>query len=77
MRGKYPANRIRAIRRRRGLSQAQLAERCFPQTTAPTIEKLENGKMELTLTWMLRLAEALNEHPGDFIDFNPRQSSAA
>lgn len=67
MRGKYPANRLRQIRIRKGLSQARLAARCSPETTAPTIEKLENGKMEMTLSWMLRLARALEIHPGDLI----------
>lgn len=65
--GKYPANRLRSLRRAKDLSQARLAEACFPPTTAPTIEKLENGKMELTLSWMLRLAAALKIHPGDLI----------
>lgn len=68
--GKYPANRLGLLRTERDLSMARVAELC--DTTAPTIEKLEHRHMELTLTWILRLAKALNVHPGELLLEVPR-----
>jgi transcriptional regulator with XRE-family HTH domain len=72
MQGKYPPNRIAEIRKEHEVSQGQLAALCVPPTTAPTIEKLENLKMELTYTWMVRLGEALGVHPAEFMSQTPR-----
>lgn len=52
-------NYIRAIRKERGLTLAQLAERCDPPTTAQTIGRLETGVRTLSLTWLERIADAL------------------
>lgn len=68
--GKYPANRLGLLRAERQLSQARLADLC--DTTAPTIEKLENRHMEMTLSWILRLAQALDVHPGELLLEVPR-----
>lgn len=68
--GKYPANRLGLLRAERRLSFARLAALC--DTTAPTIEKLENRHMELTLSWILRLARALDVHPGELLLEVPR-----
>ena len=64
---KYPPNNLRAIRSEAGLTLEQLAERVRPQTNHDMIAKLENGKRELTHTWMNRLADALRCAPEDFI----------
>ncbi len=52
-------NRIRDIRKSKGLTLAQLAEACDPPTTAQTIGRLETGMRNLSLKWMDRIANAL------------------
>lgn len=56
-------NRIRDIRRQRGLTLAEVAARCVPQTTAQTIGRLETGMRSLSLDWMNRIAAALEVDP--------------
>ncbi len=56
-------NRIRDIRREKGLTLADVAERCQPQTTAQTIGRLETGMRNLSLVWMNRIAAALGVEP--------------
>lgn len=56
-------NCIRDIRREKGLTLAQVAERCSPPTTAQTIGRLETGMRALSLDWMNRIAAALQVEP--------------
>ncbi len=56
-------NRIRDIRKERGLTLADVAARCTPPTTAQTIGRLETGMRQLSLTWMNRIAAALAVEP--------------
>lgn len=56
-------NRIRDIRREKGLTLADVAARCAPPTTAQTIGRLETGMRQLSLTWMNRIAAALQVEP--------------
>jgi transcriptional regulator with XRE-family HTH domain len=56
-------NRIRDIRKQKGLTLADVAERCVPPTTAQTIGRLETGMRQLSLTWMNRIAAALEVEP--------------
>lgn len=56
-------NRIRAIRRQKRLSLAEVAARCTPPTTAQTIGRLETGTRNLSLVWMNRIAAALEVEP--------------
>ncbi len=56
-------NRIRDIRRQKGWTLADVAERCSPPTTAQTIGRLETGMRQLSLTWMNRIAKALEVDP--------------
>jgi len=56
-------NRIRDIRREKGLTLADVAARCRPPTTAQTIGRLETGMRQLSLTWMNRIAAALEVEP--------------
>lgn len=56
-------NRIRDIRRSKGLTLADVAARCTPATTAQTIGRLETGTRQLSLTWMNRIAAALAVDP--------------
>jgi len=56
-------NRIRDIRREKGLTLADVAERCDPPTTPQTIGRLETGMRQLSLAWMNRIAAALTVEP--------------
>lgn len=56
-------NRIRDIRRSKGLTLAEVAARCAPPTTAQTIGRLETGMRQLSLPWMNRIAAALDVEP--------------
>jgi transcriptional regulator with XRE-family HTH domain len=56
-------NRIRDIRKEKGLTLADVAARCSPATTAQTIGRLETGTRNLSLVWMNRIAAALEVEP--------------
>lgn len=56
-------NRIRDIRKQKNLTLADVAARCTPPTTAQTIGRLETGMRNLSLTWMNRIAAALDVEP--------------
>lgn len=57
-------NRIRDIRREKGMTLADLAEACRPPTTAQTIGRLETGMRNLSIKWMDRIGAALGVEPG-------------
>lgn len=56
-------NRIRDIRRQKGMTLADVAAACDPPTTAQTIGRLETGMRNLSLVWMNRIAAALQVEP--------------
>jgi transcriptional regulator with XRE-family HTH domain len=56
-------NRIRDIRREKGLTLADVAAHCTPPTTAQTIGRIETGMRNLSLIWMNRIAAALGVEP--------------
>ncbi|MEP3050049.1 MAG: helix-turn-helix transcriptional regulator [Erythrobacter sp.] len=56
-------NRIRDIRKRKGITLADLAKACDPPTTAQTIGRLETGMRNLSIKWMDRIAAALDVDP--------------
>ena len=56
-------NRIRDIRKSKGMTLADLAEACDPPTTAQTIGRLETGMRNLSIKWMDRIAAALQVDP--------------
>ncbi|MCP9223680.1 helix-turn-helix domain-containing protein [Erythrobacter sp. LQ02-29] len=56
-------NRIRAIRKDKGWTLAELAAACDPPTTAQTIGRLETGTRNISLVWMERIAQALGVDP--------------
>ena len=56
-------NRIRDIRKQKGMTLAEVAAACDPPTTAQTIGRLETGMRNLSLTWMNRIAAALGVDP--------------
>jgi transcriptional regulator with XRE-family HTH domain len=56
-------NRIRDIRRQKGMTLADVAAACSPRTTAQTIGRLETGMRNLSLVWMNRIGAALGVEP--------------
>lgn len=56
-------NRIREIRKAKGMTLAQLAQACDPPTTAQTIGRIETGMRTLSIKWMDRLGKALGVDP--------------
>lgn len=63
-------NKIREVRRSKGLTLDDVAMRCEPQTTAQTVGRLETGTRELTLSWIDRLSKALDVHSADLLVFD-------
>jgi transcriptional regulator with XRE-family HTH domain len=61
-----PDNRLRALRRKAGLTQLELAERTG--VSQPAISQLENGTRTLDLPWMRTFARALGCAPADLLD---------
>lgn len=61
------SNRIRDIRKAKGLTLADLAAACAPPTTAQTIGRLETGMRSLSLAWMNRIAAALGVDPASLM----------
>lgn len=60
-------NRIRDIRKAKGLTLADLAAACSPPTTAQTIGRLETGMRSLSLAWMNKIAAALGVEPASLM----------
>ncbi len=60
-------NRIRDIRKAKGMTLADLAAACQPATTAQTIGRLETGMRQLSLGWMNRIAAALEVDPASLM----------
>lgn len=59
--------RIREVRRAKGLTLQEVAERCVPPTTSQTIGRLETGTRTVSLAWLRRIAAALGSDPGDLV----------
>jgi transcriptional regulator with XRE-family HTH domain len=60
-------NRLRELRKAKGLTLADVAARSTPPTTAVTIGRLETGTRQLTVPWMDKLAKALDVEPRQLI----------
>jgi transcriptional regulator with XRE-family HTH domain len=56
-------NRIRDVRKQKGMTLADVAGACDPPTTAQTIGRLETGMRNLSLDWMNKIAAALGVEP--------------
>lgn len=65
---------VREWRKHRGLTQERVAERLG--TTKGVVSQLENGKRQITTSWMFGLAEALNIEP-DQLFRHPEQPTIA
>jgi len=66
-------SRIRDVRRAKGLTLADVAERCTPPTTAQTIGRLETGTRVLSLIWINRIADALGVDSSDLVALPDQQ----
>lgn len=60
------AKRIAETRKAKGINQEKLAELLDCHTV--TVSKLETGVMDLTMEWILRIADALGVHPTRFTE---------
>ncbi len=60
--------RIREVRRAKGLTLDDVAQRCDPPTTPQTVGRLETGTRTLSLGWLNRIADALGVEPGDLVE---------
>jgi transcriptional regulator with XRE-family HTH domain len=60
--------RIREVRRAKGLTLLDVAERCAPPTTAQTIGRLETGTRTVSVGWLNRIAAALGVTAGDLVE---------
>lgn len=60
-------NRIRDIRKAKGMTLAELGRACDPPTTAQTIGRLETGMRNLSTKWMDRIGVALGVDPQSLV----------
>ena len=63
---------IRAVRRAKGLTLADVAERCSPPTTAQTVGRLETGTRTVSVGWLNRIAGALGVEAADLVKLPSR-----
>lgn len=58
---------IRDVRRAKGLTLQDVAERCVPPTTPQTIGRLETGMRTVSVGWLNRIADALDVTAADLV----------
>ena len=58
---------IREVRRAKGLTLLDVAQRCDPATTAQTIGRLETGTRTVSVGWLNRIARALEVEAADLV----------
>ena len=59
--------RIREVRRARGMTLDEVAQRCDPPTTPQTIGRLETGTRTVSVGWLNRIAAALEVDASDLV----------
>jgi transcriptional regulator with XRE-family HTH domain len=64
-------NRVRALRKQKGLTLAQLAARMEPPADVAGLQKIETGKTRLSLPWIKRISAALGIEPAELIAGEP------
>src|SRR4051794_15457901 len=60
--------RIREVRRARGMTLDDVAQRCDPATTPQTIGRLETGTRTVSVGWLNRIAKALGVEATDLVE---------
>ncbi len=68
--------RIREVRRAKGLTLQEVADRCSPPTTPQTIGRLETGTRTVSVGWLNRIAEALEVEATDLVTLPERADVA-
>jgi len=63
---------IREVRRAKGLTLEEVAQRCVPPTTAQTVGRLETGTRTVSVGWLNRIAAALGVDAADLVDHPER-----
>lgn len=63
---------IREVRKAKGLTLAEVGERCSPPTTAQTIGRLETGTRTVSVGWLNRIAKALDVDASDLVTLPDR-----
>jgi transcriptional regulator with XRE-family HTH domain len=64
--------RIREVRKAKGLTLLDVAERCEPPTTAQTIGRLETGTRTVSVGWLNRIARALGVESSELVTLTNR-----
>lgn len=64
---------IREVRRARGMTLQDVADRCVPPTTAQTIGRLETGMRTVSVGWLNRIAAALDVDAADLVTLPDRE----
>ena len=64
--------RIREVRKAKGLTLLDVAERCVPPTTAQTIGRLETGTRTVSVGWLNRIARALGVESSELVTLTNR-----
>ena len=67
---------IREVRRAKGLTLEEVAQRCDPPTTAQTIGRLETGTRTVSVAWLNRIAAALDVDAADLVKLPDRPDIA-
>lgn len=67
---------IREVRRAKGLTLEEVAQRCVPPTTAQTIGRLETGTRTVSVGWLNRIAAALEVDASDLVRLPERPEIA-
>jgi transcriptional regulator with XRE-family HTH domain len=65
--------RIRDVRRARGLTLQDVADRCEPPTTPQTVGRLETGMRTVSVGWLNRIARALGVEAADLVTLPERE----
>ena len=58
---------IREVRRARGMTLQDVADRCAPPTTSQTIGRLETGTRTVSIDWLNRIAAALGVEASELV----------
>src|SRR3954469_25728546 len=65
--------RLREVRRARGMTLQDVADRCEPPPTPQTIGRLETGARTVSIGWLNRVAKALGVGAADLVTLPERE----
>jgi transcriptional regulator with XRE-family HTH domain len=63
----FVLTRIREVRKGKGLTLSDVAERCKPPTTPQTVGRLETGTRTVSVGWLNRIAAALGVDAAELV----------